>query len=39
MEGGASPESKGMIPRAVDKIFTEAAELTKRGWVYTFEAS
>ncbi|KAJ3082854.1 hypothetical protein HDU99_001386 [Rhizoclosmatium hyalinum] len=38
MEGGASPETMGMIPRAVAQIFECAEKLKGKGWTYQFES-
>lgn len=37
MEGGLSPETVGMIPRAVDQVFQVTEELKSKGWEYTLE--
>ena len=39
MEGGETPESAGMIPRAVSQVFSSAQLLKGKGWTYTFKAS
>uniref|UniRef100_A0A8C0BUE5 Kinesin motor domain-containing protein n=1 Tax=Buteo japonicus TaxID=224669 RepID=A0A8C0BUE5_9AVES len=33
------PETRGMIPRAVQQVFRGARELTEKGWEYGFTAS
>ncbi|KYR01864.1 kinesin-14 [Tieghemostelium lacteum] len=38
MEGGQTPDSRGMIPRTVEKIFQSAKELESKGWQYTMDA-
>ena len=38
MEGSSSPESMGMIPRAVLQIFEAAEALKEKGWTYKLEA-
>ncbi|EGC35154.1 hypothetical protein DICPUDRAFT_152568 [Dictyostelium purpureum] len=35
--GNGSPEQRGMIPRAVQLIFSAAAELRTKGWQYQME--
>ncbi|KIJ55265.1 hypothetical protein M422DRAFT_57787 [Sphaerobolus stellatus SS14] len=37
MEGGRAPETAGMIPRAVERVFAAAQELNSKGWVYKME--
>ena len=37
MEGGSTDEMKGMIPRAVDKVFAVANEYKSKGWEYKLE--
>ncbi|KAJ6507742.1 P-loop containing nucleoside triphosphate hydrolase protein [Mycena vitilis] len=37
MEGGGTPETQGMIPRAVAQVFRVAEELKDKGWRYTME--
>ncbi|KAH8103889.1 kinesin-domain-containing protein [Cristinia sonorae] len=37
MEGGSSPATAGMIPRAVEQVFRVAEELKTKGWQYTME--
>ncbi|KAL7412685.1 P-loop containing nucleoside triphosphate hydrolase protein [Mrakia frigida] len=37
MEGGNTPESSGMIPRAIAKIFDTTERLKEQGWVYELE--
>ncbi|KZT59890.1 kinesin-domain-containing protein [Calocera cornea HHB12733] len=37
MEGGASDDAAGMIPRAVRQIFEVTQELKGRGWTYRME--
>ncbi len=32
-----SPETVGMIPRAVDQVFQVTEELKSKGWEYTLE--
>ncbi|XP_062331411.1 carboxy-terminal kinesin 2-like [Osmerus eperlanus] len=39
MEGGETETSRGVIPRAVQQIFTAAKSLRQQGWEYTFTAS
>ncbi|XP_049648655.1 LOW QUALITY PROTEIN: kinesin-like protein KIFC1 [Accipiter gentilis] len=41
MEGpdALDPETRGMIPRAVQQVFQGARELTEKGWEYGFTAS
>ncbi|XP_041472331.1 carboxy-terminal kinesin 2-like [Lytechinus variegatus] len=41
MEGPeeVNEENVGMIPRAVQQVFTTAADLEEKGWKYTFQAS
>ncbi|KAG8448545.1 hypothetical protein GDO86_015584 [Hymenochirus boettgeri] len=41
MEGpeDVTPDTMGMIPRAIRQIFTSAEELREKGWQYTFTAS
>ena len=38
MEGG-NGANRGIVPRAVDHIFAEAARLEQRGWTFTINAS
>ncbi|KAG8854871.1 kinesin-like nuclear fusion protein [Tulasnella sp. 330] len=37
MEGGATDDSRGMIPRAVRHVFTVSEGLKKKGWSYKME--
>ncbi|KAF8573591.1 kinesin-domain-containing protein [Ramaria rubella] len=37
MEGGSTPDTVGMIPRAVDQVFNVTEELQSKGWVYRME--
>ncbi|KAF8507948.1 P-loop containing nucleoside triphosphate hydrolase protein [Hysterangium stoloniferum] len=37
MEGGSTPETIGMIPRAVEQVFSVAQELSSKGWSYKME--
>ncbi|KAI0032674.1 P-loop containing nucleoside triphosphate hydrolase protein [Vararia minispora EC-137] len=37
MEGGSTPATQGMIPRAVDQVFRVTEELKTKGWEYTLE--
>ncbi|KAK1922557.1 P-loop containing nucleoside triphosphate hydrolase protein [Papiliotrema laurentii] len=37
MEGGQTEETMGMIPRAIDMIFTVSKQLEDRGWKYQME--
>ncbi|KIY70210.1 kinesin-domain-containing protein [Cylindrobasidium torrendii FP15055 ss-10] len=37
MEGGDTPETRGMIPRAVDATFKVTEDLKMKGWHYTLE--
>lgn len=39
MEGGDTPETAGMIPRAIEMIFAVSAQLRDRGWKYTMEGT
>lgn len=41
MEGAPDkdPRQAGMIPRAVDQVFSTASSLAEKGWKFTFEAS
>ncbi|KAJ8379228.1 hypothetical protein SKAU_G00000060 [Synaphobranchus kaupii] len=39
MEGGEVEEARGMIPRAVQQVFSTARSLEEQGWQYTFIAS
>lgn len=34
MEGGSTPETEGMIPRAIEMMFRETDALKDRGWEY-----
>ncbi|ORY33143.1 P-loop containing nucleoside triphosphate hydrolase protein [Naematelia encephala] len=37
MEGGQNDKDMGMIPRAIDMIFTVSSQLRDRGWKYQME--
>ena len=37
MEGGSTPETMGMIPRAVEQVFKVVEDLKSKGWVYKME--
>jgi hypothetical protein len=37
MEGGSSPETLGMIPRAVEQVFRVVEDLKSKGWEYSLE--
>jgi kinesin family protein C1 len=37
MEGGQTDDTAGMIPRAIDMIFTVSSQLKDRGWKYQME--
>ncbi|MEW5317201.1 MAG: hypothetical protein WDW38_008522 [Sanguina aurantia] len=39
MQGGEGPASRGIIPRAVQKILEAAVKLEEQEWSYQFEAS
>lgn len=36
--GRENPETMGMIPRAVQQIFSTSQQLAEKGWTYSFEA-
>ena len=37
MEGGSSPDTSGMIPRAVEQVFKVIEDLKSKGWEYILE--
>jgi kinesin family protein C1 len=37
MEGGSTPETAGMIPRAIEMMFRETDALKDRGWEYKLQ--
>ncbi|EJD48271.1 C-terminal kinesin [Auricularia subglabra TFB-10046 SS5] len=37
MEGGPTPDTMGMIPRAVEQVFKTAEHLKSKGWEYKLE--
>lgn len=39
MQGGAGPEARGIIPRAVNQLLCAIQKLTAQGWDYRLEAS
>lgn len=38
MQGGSGPQSRGIIPRAIDKILEQSQRMRSQGWEYRMEA-